>query len=348
MKYPVLAIIAAAAIASCSSAFAQSAPSTDAFSKRLDALERENRLLHDEVRLLKQGKASTATVAPPPPPTGSMAMATAPSRGPAYKAPSASPLPFSWTGLYVGAHFGGGLAQTSWTDLSPFLCRNTLGSLPCAANEAGSHNAVGPLGGGQLGYNWQFGRWVLGIEGQYSFAGLKGDHQNNALEVTIETLNTAGITVNSVDRLTSKVDGIGTIAGRIGFASESLDRTLFFVKGGAAFARVQFADQFNGALSTCSVGSCGTPITDRGAVNGSENLWGWMAGIGLEYGLSENWSANIEYNYLGFETHTVNLQGTQCFQVFGAGPLPCQSSLRPFDINQNMQLLKFGVNYHFN
>jgi outer membrane immunogenic protein len=161
-------------------------------------------------------------------------------------------------------------------------------------------------------------------------------------------VSTAGITVNSVDRLTSKVDGIGTIAGRIGFASESLDRTLFFVKGGAAFARVQYADQFNGALSTCSLGSCSTFVTDRGAVNGGENLWGWMAGIGLEYGLSESLSANIEYNYLGFGTHTVNLQGTHCVEVIIDGPLPCQSSLRQFDINQNMQLLKFGVNYRFN
>ena len=346
MKYPVLAIVAAAAIASCSSAFAQSVPSTDAILKRLDALERENRALRDEVRLLAKRKTSTAAVAPPsPPPSGSMAMATTPSQGPIYKAANPSPvIPYNWGGLYVGGHFGGSLAQTQWTDLTPPLCPNLASA--CAANEAGSHNSVGPFGGGQAGYNLQFGRWVLGMEGQYSFAELRGDHQNNVLAVGTN-LGGDFIVVNTIDRLSNKIDGIGTIAGRIGFASESLDRTLLFVKGGAAFARAQYSDQFSGTLSPCVGGPCGIFVTNQGAVNGSQNLWGWLAGIGLEYGLSDNLSANIEYNYLGFGTHTVNLPGTQCFQVSGLQPT-CTSTLRSFDIKQNMQLLKFGVNYRFN
>jgi outer membrane immunogenic protein len=360
MKYPVFAIIAAMMIAGSSHAFAQSAPSIDAILKRLDALERENRVLRDQgalerenralrdqVRLLTRGKSNTAAVAPTSPPLGgaaSMAMAPAASRGPVYKASNPSPvIPYNWTGLYVGAHFGGGLAQSQWTDNNPIFCSN----LPCPANEAGSHNATGLLGGVQLGYNWQFGHWVLGVEGQYSFAQLNGDHQNNVLEVGL--LGPLTFTSNSVDRLTSKIDGIGTIAGRIGFASESMDRTLFFVKGGAAFARKQYADQFNAVGTLCDgAGLCGVFVTDSGAFNGSQNNWGWMAGIGLEYGLTENWSANIEYNYLGFGTKTVNLQGTNCQQTFSPPNLTCTSISRPFDINQNMQLLKFGVNYHFN
>jgi outer membrane immunogenic protein len=363
MKYPVFAIIAAMMVAGSSHAFAQSAPSIDAILKRLDALERENRVLRDQgalerenhalrdqVRLLTRGKSDTAAVAPTSPPLGgqaSMAMATTPSRGPVYKASNPSPvIPYNWTGLYVGAHFGGGLAQTQWTDNNPLVCI----SFPCAANEAGSHNATGPLGGVQFGYNWQFGHWVLGVEGQYSFAKLNGDHQNNV--VGTDAFGPAVFTFNSVDRLSSKVDGIGTIAGRIGFASESMDRTLFFVKGGAAFAREQYADQFSASATECIVGTgtCAILFSESGAFNGSQNNWGWMAGIGLEYGLTENWSANIEYNYLGFGTKTVNLQGTLCQQnLTGPSPtLTCTSISRPFDINQNMQLLKFGVNYHFN
>jgi outer membrane immunogenic protein len=363
MKYPVFAIIAAMMVAGSSHAFAQSAPSIDAILKRLDALERENRVLRDQgalerenhalrdqVRLLTRGKSDTAAVAPTSPPLGgqaSMAMATTPSRGPVYKASNPSPvIPYNWTGLYVGAHFGGGLAQTQWTDNNPLVCI----SFPCAANEAGSHNATGPLGGVQFGYNWQFGHWVLGVEGQYSFAKLNGDHQNNV--VGTDAFGPAVFTFNSVDRLSSKVDGIGTIAGRIGFASESMDRTLFFVKGGAAFAREQYADQFSASATECIVGTgtCAILFSESGAFNGSQNNWGWIAGIGLEYGLTENWSANIEYNYLGFGTKTVNLQGTLCQQnLTGPSPtLTCTSISRPFDINQNMQLLKFGVNYHFN
>jgi opacity protein-like surface antigen len=102
-----------------------------------------------------------------------------------------------------------------------------------------------------------------------------------------------------------------------------------------------------GVNETPNAGSCGLFATNQGAVNGSQNLWGWMAGIGLEYGLSENWSANIEYDYLGFGTHTVNLQGTQCVVISGLQP-SCGPTVRSFAINQNMQLLKFGVNYRFN
>ena len=347
MKYPVFAIIISMMIASSSHAFAQpaSAPSTDAILKRLDALERENRVLHDEVRLLKRGKTRTAAVAPTSPPLGgqaSMAMAPAAPHGPVYKASNPSPvIPYNWTGLYVGAHFGGGLAQTQWTDNNPLACI----SFPCAATEAGSHNATGPLGGIQLGYNWQFGHWVLGIEGQYSFAKLNGDHQNNVVDTG--TLGPLVFSFNSVDRLTSKVDGIGTIAGRIGFASESMDRTLFFVKGGAAFAREQYTDEFSVITTICAT-SCGLFSSGSGAFSGSQNKWGWMGGIGLEYGLTENWSANIEYNYLGFGTKTVNLKGTECTSDLVNVTTTCASISRPFDINENMQLLKFGLNYRLN
>ena len=167
-------------------------------------------------------------------------MATSTSRSPVYKAASLpQPVPFNWTGLYIGGHFGGGLAHSQWTDNVPPGCIN----FPCSAIEAGSQNAVGPLGGLQLGYNWQFGHWVLGLEGQYTFAQLKGDHQNNLVDGG--NLGPLFLTLSSVDRLTTKVDAIGTVAGRIGFASDLMDRTLVYLKGGAAYEREQYTDQYN-------------------------------------------------------------------------------------------------------
>ena len=79
-----------------------------------------------------------------------------PSRAPAYV--PAAPPPFSWTGLYLGAHVGWGTVHY-----------NTLGFLsdgdPTSYN-TGSANVHGSIFGGQLGYNWQFApQWVIGVEG---------------------------------------------------------------------------------------------------------------------------------------------------------------------------------------
>ena len=81
---------------------------------------------------------------------------------PVYKAPPAGALPvtYDWTGFYVGGHIGYGWADKSWQDLVGF------GTV--------SHKADGFLGGGQAGFNYQIGMFVLGVEGDVSWADMKG------------------------------------------------------------------------------------------------------------------------------------------------------------------------------
>ena len=81
---------------------------------------------------------------------------------PVYKAPPAGALPvtYDWTGFYVGGHIGYGWADKSWQDLVGF------GTV--------SHKADGFLGGGQAGFNYQTGMFVLGVEGDVSWADIKG------------------------------------------------------------------------------------------------------------------------------------------------------------------------------
>jgi outer membrane immunogenic protein len=82
-------------------------------------------------------------------------------------------------------------------------------------------------------------------------------------------------------------------------------------------------------------------------LTGSKTRWGWMAGIGLEFGIFDNWTAKVEYNYLGFGTKKVRLAGTA--QVFedGVDPDETVAVFRDFDVKQDIQLVKFGVNYRF-
>ena len=68
----------------------------------------------------------------------------------------------------------------------------------------------------------------------------------------------------------------------------------------------------------------------------------WMVGTGVEWALIDNWSTKIEYDYLGFNSHNVTMAG---FVPTGEGP---HAISRTFNINQNISIIKIGLNYRFN
>ena len=83
------------------------------------------------------------------------------------KAPPPPPPPplWSWTGFYIGAHVGAGWARNEFTTKDEFCLGDEFDGFGCENRDRGSHNAIGGLGGVQVGFNWQAG-WVLfGIEG---------------------------------------------------------------------------------------------------------------------------------------------------------------------------------------
>jgi outer membrane immunogenic protein len=196
---------------------------------------------------------------------------------PAYKAEQVSVVPYhSWTGFYIGAHLGGAWAKKDWSE-------NPIGSI-------GSHVADGFIGGFQVGYNWQTGPWVFGIEGQFSWGDLTGSH------------------VFSGDTFQTKVDALGSVAGRIGYA---WDRMMVYGKGGWAYAHDKYTS------------------TAAGGVALSDTRSGWMVGLGLEYAFAPNWSVKVEYNYLDFGSESITAAG-----VTG-------------EIDQYVNLVKVGINYRF-
>ena len=118
--------------------------------------------------------------------------------------------------------------------------------------------------------------------------------------------------------LNTNVTALGTITGRLGVAY--WDRVLLYAKGGLGFGKFKY-DDF---------------VTAGGALNGTSNSsrWGWTLGAGIEYGVAQNWSVKLEYDYLGFNPHRMNFGG-------GAGGAYVQ------DIRNDLQLVKAGVNYRF-
>ena len=181
------------------------------------------------------------------------------------RAPSLSPA-FTWTGCYIGAHAGAG-----WTD-------KTVSVPSIVPGVSVTGHTFGPLGGGQVGCNLQFGGWVIGIEGEGSAADIRGD--------TTQTIQ--GITGTAH----AETDWLASATARLGW---TWDRWMIYGKGGAAWA----GDKY----------SLSIPVFPE-QETASETRTGWTVGGGIEWALWNNWSAKAEYNYYDFGTTSVTLVGT--------------------------------------
>jgi outer membrane immunogenic protein len=253
-------------------------------------------------------------------------------------APVPVAVPYSWTGFYVGAHFGVGWGRKEWTGSG---CDTFDGFSLCGPTKRGSHTATGPLGGVQTGFNWQTGYAVFGIEGQYSWANLKGDHQDTFSGVLPDPNVPGPAIFTRSDRFATTIKGIATIAGRIGLTSWPNDRTLFYVKAGAAYVNEDYTQSLNASIDRACNG-CDTVA--NGQLSASHSRWGWMAGIGVEYGLFDNWSAKVEYNYLDFGNESVTLVGSACASTRRT---ICGALSHALEVRQEIHLIKFGLNYRF-
>jgi outer membrane immunogenic protein len=168
---------------------------------------------------------------------------------------------YNWSGFYVGVHGGYGWGESDWVDLLGTLGANVkFGDLR------------GAIGGGQVGFNWQTGPWVLGVEGTLSGG-------------SIDQTGTVGIA-----RLTTDVEWMGTVVGRLGYA---WDRSLIYVKGGYATANIELRGD-NGVDT----------------FKGSERHNGWTIGTGVEFAILKNLSLGLEYNYYDFGRETYAITTT--------------------------------------
>lgn len=229
------------------------------------------------------------------------------------KAPVPVAAPFSWTGFYVGAHGGGGWGDNAWSDFN-----DPINGGPVPGPNA-KHKLNGALAGGQIGYNWQTGWTVFGIEADASWADIKGNANNFPDPIT-----GPGCLQNV--ECSSKIEALGTITGRVGAA---FDRTLLYVKGGAAWALEKHV------LKTGVIDPNTFNTVDVFA-NTSDSRWGWTVGAGVEFAVAANWSLKAEYNYLDFGKERVNFAFAPA-QAFGASG----------NLEQTLHVVKGGINYHF-
>jgi outer membrane immunogenic protein len=181
------------------------------------------------------------------------------------KAPPMVATVYDWTGFYIGINGGWGSSHDNWTNVG-------VGGVPFAPAGEGSHDASGGTVGGQVGYRWQSGGWVFGVEAQGNWADFTGSNFSTLTALTDRT----------------KVDAYGLFTGQVGYAWTN---TLFYVKGGAAVTDNRYQGLFAGALVDSA----------------SDTRWGGTVGAGLEYAFAPGWSAAVEYDHLFMGTNTYNL-----------------------------------------
>jgi outer membrane immunogenic protein len=173
--------------------------------------------------------------------TGMAAAADLPPRpapAPYYKAPVVAPV-YNWTGFYIGINGGGGFGRSNW-------------------DSTGGFNTSGGLVGGTIGYNYQAGQAVFGLEGDIDWANINGT-TNNVCPLGCKTSD----------------DWLSTVRGRLGYAA---DRFMPFITGGAAFGDIK--------------------ATTPGFPGGSATNAGWTVGAGLEFAVAQNWTIKAEYLYV--------------------------------------------------
>jgi outer membrane immunogenic protein len=174
------------------------------------------------------------------------------------KAPVAVATVGNWTGFYLGAMGGYAKEDASFAPVS------------------------GGLAGGTIGYNWQQGAVVFGLEADAAWADLNA---------------TAGIP--GLVAVNAKVQDLGTVRGRIGYA---FDQVLIYGTGGYAWADTKLTANVLGLTAS-----------------ESHVLNGWTAGAGVEVMFAPKWSLKAEYlyrsfggtNYFNIPSGTLNMNSVQ-------------------------------------
>jgi outer membrane immunogenic protein len=199
---------------------------------------------------------------------------------------------YSWTGFYIGGDIGYGSGRSDGV-----LNDGVFNGAPVPY----SADPRGMIGGGFAGYNYQIGQFVVGVEADWQAANLSGSGTGTFL-VSSYTMDT-------------KVSNYGSVRGRLGFA---MDRWLVFATGGWAWGNAQTSYSDTGA----------PPPFGTNKINGS----GGTIGAGIEYAVTNNWLARVEYRYTDLGNHG--------FEVPSCG---CGDNGNRITIND----VRFGLSYKF-
>jgi outer membrane immunogenic protein len=227
------------------------------------------------------------------------------------KAPPPAPIPYTgWQGFYIGGAIGAARLNATGTQTND--SSDTVGGACSGAEDnAIASCATGTTGftaGVQVGYDWQSRYFVYGVVADWTWTGLSHKVQQSGA-------------FSCLPFFQAKVDWLASFRGRMGLA---VDDTLVYVTGGLALGHLK--------------SSAGVPIgvTTQIYTDGLSKVQaGWVAGVGAEHKLTQNWSVFAEFLYydLGHTSATAaSIHGTSSYTT---------------DFTHEIMQGKVGLNYRF-
>ncbi len=246
------------------------------------------------------------------------------------KAPVAAPEVWNWTGFYIGGNAGGIINNSSY-ELDPTGCFLTgcgVGGIAANANRTFSNklNKAAFTGGGQIGYNWQTGSFVWGLETDFNYSGI---NESDTLTNVLTGPLVGGVANTTV---TQRLDWFGTFRGRLGFTPAP--PWLLYVTGGLAYGHIN-----SGTNVLFPITCCGG---DNYVGSASTTRVGWTVGGGLEWMLARNWSVKAEYLYVDLGSFSYADPCVTPGAVCGA-PFPTYST----SVTTREHIARVGLNYKF-
>jgi outer membrane immunogenic protein len=250
-----------------------------------------------------------------------------------------------WSGLYFGGHVGysflspdafvAGEIEDAY-ELSDLVLDTSrtppreITELDSLVNHSFSNSLEGAVGGGHLGYNFQRGQFVFGVEGDYSFM----DSDGSSVSITPDPKLTNPFVVEALEeeeteieegnpslRIGGSIEYLASLRGRVGFALSPWVHA--YGTGGVAWTEFDF-------------GGTATTEESTDSFHFSKRLTGWVAGGGAEFRLDPKLSMRVEVLHYDF--------GDVSYTVKGVGKIEVLEG--SFDVSTTVA--RVGASYHLN
>lgn len=251
-----------------------------------------------------------------------------PARLPAPAPPAPVTAAANWTGFYIGGNIGGVLEQATGTSnyVDPAEVITTATNV-----QSNPFSRAALLGGGQLGYNWQFApAWIVGVEGDWDWTDPRYSFCRQTDPASAPCFDNA----RGFETIGGKTKWLATARARLGLTAGNW---FFYGTGGAAWGKVET----NLSLS-CLVGGCGSSSTALFASSSSSAIkGGWVAGFGAEWMFASNWSARAEWLHIDLGTVSNSLT---TFGISGGTP---STETAVWSRKEQYDQIRVGLSYLF-
>jgi outer membrane immunogenic protein len=223
---------------------------------------------------------------------------------------------FSWTGFYVGLNAGVSIGDVKFDGIATGAWLGSASKPPLDTFSDGKADKTNFTGGFQLGYNYQFGAFVAGVEADVGYFSTK------KTTTTVVAPGLIGPGTVNITTASGAGDYLVTLRGRLGVA---FDRFLIYATGGLAISetRINQRVSFAATNSTASGSS-------------SKTATGYVIGGGVEYALTNNWTIKGEYMYLDLGKNSAALFNP-AFPTF----------THAVESRNKAHIIRAGVNYKF-